>query len=216
MPSVSAATAGPNAAAPAPPPTSAAAASRSSRSATLTSAISSASAVSRTHMPTRAAEVGPRPAGAVTAGRASMPAPTVDPVMSAIAPKVVPMAAALGAAGTAVEGGESRPGGADTACRSAVVDIGGLVRARATTDGHPALSTSLIWDREYNELASRANVDGVDLRKANSHACALLKSWHLGRVPADSRRVSANDLGRKQSVPIAPPAQSHAKGSWNF
>ena len=67
-----------------PPPSSAAAAaaaSRAVRAARFTSAISRASNVSSTQMPTSAADVGAMPAGADTAGSASMPAPTVLPAL---------------------------------------------------------------------------------------------------------------------------------------
>ena len=81
----------------APLPPSAARASLTRR---LTSAMSNASVVRSAHMAVSAVAVGPNPAGAVTEGRASMPAPTVDPVMRAMAPKMDPAAEAPALAGS--------------------------------------------------------------------------------------------------------------------
>ena len=59
----------------------------------LTSAISSASAVSSAQTPTSAVAEGARPAGALTAGNASTPAPTDEPTMSATAERTLPVTA---------------------------------------------------------------------------------------------------------------------------
>lgn len=61
------------------------------RMAILISAMRSASHTRSAQVPVSPAAVGRKPAGAVTDGRASMPAPTVLPVIRAMAPNSVPL-----------------------------------------------------------------------------------------------------------------------------